>query len=75
MKWFALQLLLALIAVGLIAATAVAADINLTAKEDIICIMQGGCLFVTQEWLAQRLKAAHEAGRQEGADLCRRPFT
>jgi hypothetical protein len=66
--------------VGVIAALSVcaaaySADITLTPAEDAHCTMQGGCHFVTDEWLRGQIRAAYEAGRKESAERCRRPMT
>lgn len=67
--------LTATIALLSLCAAAYSADITLTPAEDAHCTMQGGCAFVTNEWLRAQVKAAYEAGRKESADLCRRPMT
>lgn len=50
-------------------------DVALSSDEAVTCKLQGGCSFVTNDWLKTQLKAAHEAGKREGAEPCRRPMT
>lgn len=65
----------AIIAILLAWPAAYGLDVVLSSDESITCQMQGGCSFITNDWLKTQLKAAHEACKREGAEPCRRPMT
>lgn len=67
--------LTAAIAMLSVCAAAYSADLTLSPTEDAHCTMQGGCSFVTNEWLRGQIRAAYEAGRREVAERCKRPMT
>ena len=55
--------------------TAHGLNVVLSSDEAVKCQLQGGCSLVTNDWIKTQLRAAHEAGKREGAEPCRRPMT